>query len=192
MVAIAVAVEEEVVTIESLAPDEPEIVPIEALAPSDDDIVPIESLEYDQPEPLVPVEVSAGMDGDWDLAASYALFEELRDRVLVAPAPAAVPVRPPVPAPAPAPIPPMAAPTPPAPAPTPAPTPVRVPEPEPVEAELPVVEIAELLYHGRSALERADQVQRAIRSAVSAAKPMSAIQPLMDELLDLVELAIAD
>jgi chemotaxis protein histidine kinase CheA len=192
MVAIAVAVEEEVVSIESLAPDEPEIVPIEALAPSDDDIVPIESLEYDQPESLVPVEVSPGVDGDWDLAASYALFEELRDRVSVATAPAPAPVRPPAPAPAAPPIRPVAAPTPPVPPPAPALVPVRLPEPEPVEAELPVVEIAELLYHGRSALERADQVQRAIRSAVSAAKPMSAIQPLMDELLDLVELAIAD
>jgi len=62
----------------------------------------------------------------------------------------------------------------------------------PPEPELPVVDFGELLYHGRSALERADQIQRAIRSAVSAARPMSAIQPLVDELLDLVELAIAD
>jgi hypothetical protein len=62
----------------------------------------------------------------------------------------------------------------------------------PVRPELPVVDIAELLYRGRTALERADQVQRAIRSAVSAARPMSTIQPLVDELLDLVELAIAD
>jgi hypothetical protein len=58
--------------------------------------------------------------------------------------------------------------------------------------ELPVVAIEDLLYRGRSALERADQVQRAIRSAVSAARPMTTIQPLVDELLDLVELAIAD
>jgi hypothetical protein len=62
----------------------------------------------------------------------------------------------------------------------------------PTAPEAPVVEITELLYRGRAALERADQIQRAIRSAVSAARPMSSIQPLVDELLDLVELAVAD
>ena len=153
----------DVVPIESLAPEESEIVPIDELAPDEGDIVPIESLEYDEPEELAAVATVTSSDGDWDLAASYSLYEELRGRVSGAPMAVA-----------------------------PAPTPVRVVAPEPVVVEQTVVDIAELLYRGRAALERADQVQRAIRSAVSAAKPMSAIQPLVDELLDLVELAVAD
>jgi hypothetical protein len=62
----------------------------------------------------------------------------------------------------------------------------------PVAPELPLVEIEELLYHGRAALQRADELRRVIRSAISAEQPMSAIRPLVDELLDLVELAVAD
>ncbi|HXW96319.1 MAG TPA: hypothetical protein VEI47_01945, partial [Gemmatimonadales bacterium] len=165
----------DVVPIESLAPDD--VVPIEQLAP--DDIVPIESLEYDEvvsieslaPDEPATVAVTAAVSAvaaGWDLASSYALYEELQSNggrgaaaaVVVAPAPVAAPE--------------------------------RLAPAEPAPAELPVVEIDELLYHGRAALLRAGQVQRAIRSAVSAAKPMSTIQPLVEELLDLVELAVSD
>lgn len=164
----------DVVPIESLAPDD--IIPIEQLAP--DDIVPIESLEYDEvvaieslaadaPATMAGIAVASPVATDWDLASSYALYEELLANggraaaaVAVAPAPVAAPE--------------------------------RLAPAEPAPAELPVVEIDELLYHGRAALLRAGQVQRAIRSAVSAAKPMSTIQPLVEELLDLVELAVSD
>jgi hypothetical protein len=206
--------ESDIVPIESLLYDEPEAVPIETLAPGpaadgaagfiEPEIVPIESLEATEPEPaaveaampaapvrpgsgaiVIPIEsrrppvppapvpaartpVPAPPADGWDLAASYARYEQLvAGPILVgAAAPAPAPAAKPAPAP---------------------PAPVAVAKPE-----LPVVAIEDLLYRGRSALERADQVQRAIRSAVSAARPMTTIQPLVDELLDLVELAIAD
>lgn len=171
----AVAVDDDVVPIESLAPDDWDVVPIESLAPDEPDVMPIE-LHASHPLPSVPVEVSkpkerpapapVAADG-WDLAASFLLFEQLLAETIAAPAVrVSTPARPVVGTPA-----------------------ATV---APVQPEPPVVDIAELLYHGRTALERADQVQRAIRSAVSAARPMSTIQPLVDELLDLVELAIAD
>jgi hypothetical protein len=58
--------------------------------------------------------------------------------------------------------------------------------------EQPVVDISELLYHGRSALLRADQIRLVLRAAVAGTDSVKAIRPLVDELLDLVELAIAD
>ena len=61
-----------------------------------------------------------------------------------------------------------------------------------VAPEPPLVAIEELLYSGRAALQRADQVRRQLRSLSASAEPLSTIQPLVDELLDLVELAIAD
>jgi len=64
--------------------------------------------------------------------------------------------------------------------------PVRIAAPEPA-----VVDIAALCYSGRAALERADQVRREIL-ARGPAQPTAAIQPLVDELLDLVELALVD
>jgi hypothetical protein len=154
--------DDDIVPIESLAPDgEESIVVVESLAPIDTDVVPIEALAPDDEEAVGPLEQleqpAPASDGGWDLAASYALYEELRSRVAgtIPAAPHALPHIPAAP-------------------------------------ELPLMEISDLLYRGRAALERADQVQRAIRSAVSAAKPMTTIQPLVDELLDLVELAIAD
>mgnify|MGYP001195722252 FL=1 len=55
-----------------------------------------------------------------------------------------------------------------------------------------VVGIETLLYQGRPALERANVVRREIRTAVAASTPMNTLRPLVDELLDLVELALAD
>jgi hypothetical protein len=149
----AVAADDDVVPIESLAPDDSDVVPIESLAPDEPEIAPVGGLTA----------ATAATDG-WDLASSFLLFEQLLAGAMAAPAPrTSAPARP-------AEVIPVAA----------------------VAPERPVVDIAELLYRGRTALERADQIQRAIRSAVSAARPMSTIQPLVDELLDLVELAIAD
>jgi hypothetical protein len=172
----------DVVPIESLAPDDWDVVPIESLAPDEPDMAPTGRLlpeapagvTVGHPRPGVrPAAAGVSTDG-WDLAASYVLFEELLAGAVATPAPViSAPVRPALVAP---------------PTPRVAPPPAAIPS----APELPVVDIAELLYHGRAALERADQVQRAIRSAVSAARPMSTIQPLVDELLDLVELAIAD
>ncbi|MBK6421518.1 MAG: Hpt domain-containing protein [Gemmatimonadetes bacterium] len=55
-----------------------------------------------------------------------------------------------------------------------------------------VVEIGELLYHGRAALERAEELRRELRALNARAPALATLQPLVDELLDLVELAIAD
>ena len=59
------------------------------------------------------------------------------------------------------------------------------------EAEA-VVDIDDLLYHGRAALERAEELRRELRTLNARATSLTTLQPLVDELLDLVELAIAD
>lgn len=151
---------------------EPEVVPIESLAPDDElaeaepPIVPIEALAPDDEAPSARpsrAPVTAGGDG-WDLAASFLQYEALLGGgVALAAAPAAAPA-PPV-----------------------APVPSRQPAPEPQ-----VVEIGALLYGGRAALERAEHIRRELRQLASRAEPMSTLQPLLDELLDLVELALAD
>lgn len=165
-----------VVPVESLAP-EPEPVTVPSPAPelpdpwADLPIVPIESLAPDPepslvPEPAAPVAVAVvaavTVDG-WDLAASWGHFEALVAGVAVAAPPAAAA---PVVAPAPAVAPPAA-------------------EPE-------IVEIDALLYRGRAALERAEAVRRELRALDRQYYSPSTVQPLVDELLDLVELAIAD
>lgn len=169
--AVTVDDESDVVPIESLAPDEPEII--------EPEVVPIEALAPDEAPAAAALVVSAAAavttasDRDrWDLAASFSLYEEL-----------------------------MSAPPAPAPELVQAPT-VTVAEPEPVAVaiavalapapEAPVLDIEDLLYHGRSALERADAVRREIRALWSTSDSASAVQPLVEELLDLVELAIAD
>jgi hypothetical protein len=185
--------ESDVVPIESLAPDEPEelvgapVVPIESLAP-DPTPAPLAVAASLPPAPAAVAavaEVEVEVDG-WDLAASYAYFE----RMLTGPGAAAAepeavtePVAPVAPAPMPVAAPVFQAP-PVAPAPPPAPAPVAT---EPM-----VVEIGELCYRGRSALERADVLRREIRSALSSSTSPAALQPLVDELLDLVELALVD
>lgn len=175
--------ESDVVPIESLAPDEPAeaapIVPIESLAPAPEPEAP--------PLPVAEsISVVAAEFAGWDIAASYGYYEHL-----VA-GPAAAVAAPPPPAPAP-PLPaPVVAPqvvASPLVAAPPAPPPVQ---PVPVAVEPLVVEIGELCYRGRSALERADVVRREIRTALSASDSPAAIRPLVDELLDLVELALVD
>jgi hypothetical protein len=134
------------------------------------EIVPIESLAPDEPEE--PGVLVAAHDG-WDLAASYTSYEAL----LAGPATSAPPAARAAAFAAPA---------------------AAAASPRPTEppsrrgAEPDVVDIGDLLYRGRTALERADQLRRVLRSAVSSDQPMSAIRPLVDELLDLVELAMAD
>ncbi|HMV31271.1 MAG TPA: hypothetical protein PKA50_04055, partial [Gemmatimonadales bacterium] len=71
-------------------------------------------------------------------------------------------------------------------APAPAPP---APAPAPADA---VVDIDDLLYHGRAALERAEELRRELRALNARATSLTTLQPLVDELLDLVELAIAD
>ncbi len=140
------------------------------------DVVPIESLAPDEVRAPVAVPVAGN---SWDLAASYTSYESLvAGGAAVSRAPSHL---------------------------TSAPRPalvarerdsgpreaVKAAPPSPA-AELPIVEIGDLLYRGRSALQRADQLRHVIRTAVYSDQPMSDIRPLVDELLDLVGLAIAD
>ena len=70
-----------------------------------------------------------------------------------------------------------------------APAPVAV---VPVVEEAPVLEIAELCYRGRSALTRAAAVRLEIRDAMASHAAGAVLRPLVEELLDLVELAQVD
>lgn len=166
-VPVAVDDESDVVPIESLAPDEPEsleaaVVPIETLAP-DEEVVAAPPAVAAAPAALI----TSARDS-WDLAASFSLYEEL-----IAGRPAAGPTE-------------IEAPV----APALEMEPVAVASAPAVEAA--ILDIEELLYHGRSALERADAVRREIRALWSTSDSAGAVQPLVEELLDLVELAIAD
>ncbi len=161
--AVAPNDESDVVPIESLAPDEPGV-----LAPT---VVPIESLAPEEPAavPIVAAAlatagaVPAAARESWDLAASFSLYEELSVAGVG-----------------------------PAPAPEPSTGLEAVGATTPAVVEAAVLDIDELLYHGRAALERADAVRREIRAIWSTPESASAVQPLVEELLDLVELAIAD
>jgi hypothetical protein len=62
----------------------------------------------------------------------------------------------------------------------------------PPEPEVDVVEIATLCYRGRGALERAAVVRDQIRVARSAEATAGVVEPLVEELLDLVELALVE
>ena len=175
--AVAVDDESDVVPIESLAPDEPEEAPLPEpavlVAEPEEEVVEPELETVPAPAAVAAVATAATGFSDWDLAASYGRFEELVAGEFVAARAAAVVV---VEAPARAPAPEMKP-----------PAPAAAPVVEPA-----VIEIGELCYRGRSALERADVVRREIRFALAISSPQNAIQPLVDELLDLVELALVD
>ena len=57
-------------------------------------------------------------------------------------------------------------------------------------AEIAVVDISELLYRGRSALLRADAVRVELAEALAAGTPLAELRQLVDELVDLVPLAL--
>ena len=146
------------------------LAPVAPLAP----VVPIESLAPSE-EPVIAAEEPG-------IAGSFVTYQRLLVQV-VAGAPsidALLGVGAPVPAPAPR------APTP-APA-APAPTP-RVTQPVSFEPELAIVDIQELCYKGRGALVRAGQVRTEIRDAMASHAAGAVLRPLVEELLDLVDLA---
>jgi hypothetical protein len=155
------------------SPAGPPPVPIEELAPEQAElpIVPIESLLYEEavtpapvgatPLPPAPVPHAPEIEG-WDLVASFSHYEVLLRRPAVAAIPAA---------------------------------PARASDAEEglddLESAAEVVSITQLLYGGPRALAEADRIRRRIRAAVAAEQPPAVIQPLFEELLDLVELAAA-
>jgi len=146
------------------APDD-RVVPIEALA-FDDTIVPIESLLYE--DPIVPIESLAydepvPVPAAGGLEASYRTFDRLRrERGAQAPSLEALVGR-------------------------------ALAEVVPAPSEGTVtVEIGALCYRGRAALERAVAVRQQLADELARNGGLDAIQPLLQELLDLVPLALAE
>jgi hypothetical protein len=148
-------------TPESGAAVEPPIVSIRSLEYDEDkDVVPIESLAPDQPSTSEPV---AGIE------ASFRTFDLLiRQRGTVSPSLDGLlrRVAPPV-------QPAKSVPT----------APARDAGPEPVE-------IQTLVYRGQAALERAVTVRHQIAAELSRQASMESLQPLFQELMDLVPLAL--
>jgi hypothetical protein len=164
---LAAAFEELIVTLDRLGTDAgedaSEVVPIESLAPEEPALAAATPVRA--PREPAPARQPVPASETWGLAASFSLYEEL----LFAGA---------------APVPPSAVEEPPAVGP--------ISMPASAAPEIPVLDIADLVYHGRAALERADAVRREIRALWSTPQSASAVQPLVEELLDLVELAIND
>ena len=145
------------------------IVPIESLGyEPDQDVVPIETLAPDEPAPA-----SGGIE------ASFRTFDLLiRQRASATPSldalvqEGATPERA---APAPTPVAPAAAPA---------------PGPSPVQPQETAVAIGTLCYSGHAALERAVTVRDEIAAALTRDASLESLQPLLQELLDLVPLAL--
>ncbi len=136
------------------------------LGQSVDAIVPIESLAPD--DDVVPVQsLAPSAPEDASLAGSFLTYARLSGEV-ARPSGNGGGARTPVP-----------------PAP---PTPKAAPAAVPVAEE--AVDIGTLLYRGDSALRRADIVRQDLTNLLRAGAGLSAIRPLLDELLDLVPLAL--
>jgi hypothetical protein len=67
-----------------------------------------------------------------------------------------------------------------------------VPPIEEAPAPAPAVAIETLCYRGRRALERAAEVRQAIQARLTSDVAVTELRPLLEELLDLVPLALAD
>jgi hypothetical protein len=145
------------------APAEP--VPIESLGyESEADVVPIESLAPDAVVPPSPVESKAPPSG---LENSFRTLETLiRNRAPGSPVLSSLLGGAPAPAPSPA----ITA----------------------AEVEAPAVAIDSLCYSGYAALERANTVRHQITAQLSGNASLESLQPLLQELLDLVPLALAE
>lgn len=199
------------------APDAPPAPPAQPPVSPDDTlpIVPIESLLFEEPaparisvpsleltaeQPVVPIEELAPepepaatapvAEEAGDLAGSFATYHRLV-ATLGRPSVASLevlmagtrmePARPPTPAPTPIPV----------------PVPLAIPAAPGISApsaldEGPIIDIAILCYRGRAALERAAMLRDQIRVARGAAAPRPEVEPLVEELLDLVELALVE
>ena len=145
---------------------EPPPVPIESLAPDQDlPIVPIESLLYEEPAPSAPPPGEA--IGPQTAAPPMQEWDIAatftRYEVLVRGVAESIPA-------------------------------VAVPvaaAPREAAPVADIIDITELLFRGPRALEEANRIRIQIKSAIAADHPPGAIQPMLDELLDLVELAAA-
>jgi hypothetical protein len=155
-------------SVEPAVPPEPPIVPIEALGyDAEPDVVPIDSLAYDTEPPIVAIESLAPDPATHStereaLPGIEASFRtfDLLIRQRGAVAPSLDAL--------------MGAATPPS---------ARTQEPEPVA-------IGTLIYRGQAALERAVTVRHQIAAELSREATLDSLQPLLQELLDLVPLAL--
>ncbi|HWA15747.1 MAG TPA: hypothetical protein VG817_04900, partial [Gemmatimonadales bacterium] len=159
--------------------DESDVVPIESLLLADEtDVVPIESLaptKVDVPPAAEPVHSPQG----WDLVDSYLTFEALLAGKAETPSSLASPETT------------RLAPSQPS---------GQAAEPRRTQpgvqlAEHPegdIVDIDTLLYRGRSALRRADELRKEIRATAIHSERAVDLKPMVDELLDLVELALTE
>ncbi len=137
----------------------------EVPTPDEADVVPIESLAYDTDSDVVPIESLAptATGAPGGLEASFATYERLqRER-------------------GPAPV-----------------TPSldgllqrSAAGAVPLQSDEPVA-IEVLCYRGRAALERADAIRRDLAAALARPEDLAAIRPLLQELLDLVPLALVE
>ena len=62
----------------------------------------------------------------------------------------------------------------------------------PADEAGPIVEITELCYRGRGALERAAEIRTELAARLAQRHELDALEPLLLELLDLVPLALDD
>lgn len=154
---------EEIVPIEQLAPDGGPVVRFTPPTPQEDDIVPIETLLY-QPDVVVPIETLLYDEADDVVPIESLLLVTEPDVVAIESlAPAYNPLEQSFS------------------------TLFRLIHGKPLE-EAPVP-IEQLLYRGRRALERAGALRKELASERSSAGALT-IDALLDELLDLVPLAL--
>jgi len=156
---------------EPASASEPAIVPIESLAyDADQGVVPIQSLAPDDPDvDVVPIESLAPKEttgvASGGLEASFRTFDLLiRQRAGVTPSLDTLAGR------------------------TPASPAVAVAAP--LEPEETAVAIGTLCYRGRAALERAATLRQEINAALTRDASLESLQPQLQELLDLVPLAL--
>jgi hypothetical protein len=151
---------------------EPElrVVPIESLLYDEPAVVPIESLAYDDPPPVraasAPVEPEPvpieSLAPSGGLESSFQTYDRLRRERGVEPPSIEALVG------------------------------RALAETAPPDAGAVALEIGTLVYRGRAALERAAAVRQQLADELARNGGMDAIQPLLQELLDLVPLALAE
>jgi hypothetical protein len=132
---------------------------------SDADVVPIESLAYDDDAGVVPIESLAPSPTSIPadgLEASFATFERLQRERGTGPITPSLDGL------------------------------LRGATVATPAAAQEAVAIEMLCYRGRSALERADAVRRDLAAALARPEDLAAIRPLLQELIDLVPLALAE
>jgi hypothetical protein len=149
------------------------IPPSPAASPAADTsrIVPIESLLYDEQPveapaelPIVSIESLAFDAPAGGLEGSYATFDRLRRERPAAPASLEALVG----------------------------QALAATTPAAADPEVVTIEIGSLVYRGRAALERANAVRQQLADELARNGGIEKIQPLLQELLDLVPLALAD